>query len=260
MNVLRFLIAFFIIPNLCFGQSAKELNEQSKVLLAKNDITSALPLLKQAADAGSAETQYNYGLCFQQGIGVTHNDTTANHWYLKAATQGNVDAQFKISYSYVTGRGCAKDDKRAFYWSVKCAQQNDPTCMFNTISCYKDGLGTTRNTDSMMVWAIRLASLPDVEDLQQSGNITSARLNLATMYLNGSEVKKDLHKSYLWLLIYNESKRDFSFVDQQKAIDMIKSVEKDLTEKDKKNATTAAEKQIGHPLKNLSHLYTTDLD
>ena len=260
MTRLLFSVALTFQLGTCFAQTPEELNQLSKELLAKNDIARALPVLKKAADGGIAEAEYNYGICFQQGVGVTQDDNTANSWFLKSARQGNVDAQFKIAYSYSTGRGYAKDEKQSFYWSVKCAQQNDPSCMFNVIGCYKNGIGTTRNVDSMLTWAIRLASLPDADDVQQSGNITSARLNLAILYRDGIEIKKDIRKSYMWLLIYNETKRDFSITEQQRGIDIIQSIEKELTEKDKANAKLAAARQLGHELRKLDNLYKVDIN
>lgn len=245
--------------SICCGQTADELNKQAKDNLTKGDTKKAVPLLKKASEMGQPEAQYNYGYCFQQGIEVEKNDSIANIWLLKSAKQGWLDAQFKIAYSYASGRGITKDDKQAFYWSVKCAEQNDPECMFNVISCYQEGIGTKKNIDSMLVWTIRLGSLPDVENLQLSGQITSARANLATMYRDGKNVTKDVAKSYMWFLIYNESKRDFSILVQQKNIDIIKELEKSLAQTDRDKAKQNAEKQLGHKLNNINNLYKQDL-
>jgi len=169
-----------------------------------------------------------------------------------------VDGQFKTAYGYATGTGYEKDDKQAFYWSLKCAEQNDPECMFNVVSCYMEGTGTDKNADSMLVWAIRLGSLPDVEDLEQSANITGARKNLAVMYQDGDNVPKDIKKSYMWWLIYNESKHDFSSSEQQSNIDIIKEMEKTLQPGDKEAIKKQAELQLGRPLANFQNLYTPD--
>jgi TPR repeat protein len=258
---------FFILmtSSLClicnlFGQSAEELNKQAKDFLTKGDTKSAVPLLRKAAEMGQPESQYNYGYCFQQGIEVEKNDSIANIWLLKSAKQDWIDAQFKIAYSYAIGRGCEKDMKQAFYWSVKCAEQDDPECMFNVVNCYLEGVGTGKNIDSMLAWAVRLGSHQDLENLQLSGMITSARANLATMYRDGNNVKKDLVKSYMWFLIYNESKRDFSIPDQQNNIDATKEVENNLSKGDKDKAKSEAEKQIARKLKNLDNLYKLDTE
>ena len=254
--LILFLTVFAAITSR--GQTGAELNQQSKDFLSRNDFKSAVPLLKKAAEAGHAEAQYNYGICFQQGVEVEKNDSVANEWFLKSAKQGWKDAQFKMAYSYSTGRGYIKNDKQAFYWWLKCAEQNDPECMFNVVSCFQEGIGTEKSINSMLLWAIRLGSLPDVEDLELSGMITSARANLAIMYRDGDKIKKDLAKSYMWFLIYNESKRDFAFGVQQQNIDAITELEKGLTQLNKDESKQNAEKQLGRKLKNLGQLYKVD--
>jgi hypothetical protein len=254
-----FVLFFCLVTHIvCHAQTAEELNAQSKEMLCKNDFTNAVPLLKRAADAGNPEAEYNYGVCYQQGIEVGQDDKTANEWFLKSASQGWVDAEYKIAYSYETGRGIDKDDKQAFYWSLKCAQQNDPECMFNVVGCYMEGSGTAANSDSMLAWAIRLGSMPDMEDLEQSANITGARKNLALMYRDGDKIPKDPRKSYMWFLLYNESKHDFSTAEQQANIDAIKDIEKNFTAADKEEIKKLAELQTGRPLKNLDRLYIVD--
>lgn len=254
------IIAGLLLTCKLYGQTAEELNQQAKDFLNKGDTKSAVPLLKKAAAIGQAESQYNLAVCYQQGVEVEKNDSIANYWLIKSAEQGSVNAQFKIAYSYAVGRGCKKDMEKAFYWSLKCAAQNDPECMWNVLSCYAMGNGTKLSNDSMIAWAKRLGSLPDMEDLQMSGFITNARINLARMYRDGENVGKDIRTSYMWYLIYNESKRDHSILEQQKNITELKELEKSLSQADIEKALAEAEKQIGRKLMNLDNLYKDSLD
>ena len=70
---------------------------------------------------------------------------------------------------------------------------------------------------------------------------------------------QDSTKSYVWFLIYNESKRDISILEQQEQIDSIKELEKHLTQADKDNAKIEAEKILNRKLRNLNNLYKQDL-
>jgi TPR repeat protein len=259
MPKITIIIWMLFITKLLFGQSAEELNKKSKDFLSQGDTKQAIPLLKQAAELGSAEAQYNLGYCYQKGIEVLPNDSVANIWLLRSAKQGWLNAQFKIAYSYAIGRGINKNDKQAFFWSLQCAKQGDPECMFNVINCYHDGIGTSKNLDSLLVWANRLALLENPEDLELSGKITSARVNLAIMYYHGQDVSKNLGKSYMWFLIYNESKRDFSILVQQQNIDTIKAIERQLTIADKEKAKVDAERLMNRKLMNFANLYKQDL-
>jgi TPR repeat protein len=56
-TLLTVLIAF--ITTLSFGQNAEELNKQAKKFLDEQDFKNAVPLIRQAAEKGSAEAQYN---------------------------------------------------------------------------------------------------------------------------------------------------------------------------------------------------------
>ena len=252
-------ILALLISTISFAQTATELNEQAKSLLAKQDFKNAVPIIQKAAEKGNAEAQYNLGICYQQGVEMQQSDSLANSWFLKSATQGWKDAQYKIAYSFATGRGGAKDDKMAFYWSVKCAQQRDLDCIFNVVDCYLTGRGTDKNLDSMLTWATRLALMDNPQDLNLSGQITSARANLAIMYRDGQNVGKDYTRSYMWFLIYNESKRDFSVAVQQKNIESIQNIEKQLSQADKDKAIKQAEELLNKKLNNLANLYKQDL-
>ena len=251
------LLTFFAFASK--AQTAAQLNDQSKTLLAQGDAKSALPILKKAAELGSAEAQYNYGICFQQGIGEAKSDATAHEWFLKSAAQGSRDAQFKVAYSYTTGRGVARDYRKAFQWSLKCAEQSDTDCMFNVVTCYMMGAGTAKNIDSGLVWAVRLAKLPNPENLKASGNITNARTNLDLLYRDGKELKQDLVQSYAWYLAYNENKRDSSVLMQAEYIKGAEMLEKELTKAQRQLAQTEIERLLGKPLRNLANLHKEEM-
>lgn len=258
-GVLTTLCLMVMAASTSLGQTAEELNTRSKEMLTEGNMQAAVPLLRSAAELGHPEAQFNLAVCYQQGVEVERNDSIANYWLTRSAEQGSVNAQFKIAYSYAVGRGCEKDMTKAFHWTMKCAEQNDPECMWNLLGCYANGTGTEQNNDSMLHWAQRLASLPDMEDLEMSGYITNARLNLAVMYRDGNNVARNARTSYMWYLIYNESKRDHSILEQRKNIEAMKSLEAELSEADRDGAKDDAEQQIGRKLMNLDNLHKEDM-
>ena len=107
--------------------------------------------------------------------------------------------------------------------------------------------------------AIRLGKIENPENLQKSGYITSARLNLAYIYRDGIDVEQDFFKSYQWFLIFNEFKRDFSFIQQQQIVKEIQDLESRITTKQKENGQNEAEKIIDRPLKNMANLYKAEM-
>ena len=242
-----------------YAQNADDLNQQAKKFIETQQFDKAVPLLKQSAELGNAEAQYNLGYCYQSGIVVEINKKKAVEWYLKSADQGFNDALYQLMMAYGNGDGVEQDRKKAFFYALKCAENNDGTCMWNVVNCYYSGLGIDKNIDKMFEWAIRLSKLENPENLSKSGYITSARLQLANMYREGKEIKQDYFKSYLWFLIYNEYKVDFSILQQQQVIKDIQDIETKLTSKQKSNGQIEAEKLLGRPLKNIENLYKTDI-
>lgn len=248
-----------LISLTAFGQNATELNELSKKFIETQEFDKAVPILKQAAELGNAESQYNLGYCYQAGIGVEQNPEKATEWYSKSAEQGWNDGLYAMMMAYGNGSGVKQNFEKAFSYALKCAENNDGTCMFNIINCYKEGMGTEKDLAKMLEWAIRLGKLENPENLQKSGYITSARLNLAYMFRDGTNVKKDLFKSYQWFLIFNEFKRDFSYIQQQQIVKEIQGLEKELSAGQIANGQKEAEGILGRPLKNMGNLYKAEL-
>lgn len=213
----------------------------------------------QSAELGNSEAQYNFGVSLQYGYGIVKNETLAFEWYLKSAKQGWNDALYKTMMAHATGKNIEQDYQKAFQFALACAENDDPTCMLNVVSCYKEGMGTEINIEKMMDWAIRLGKLENPENLVRSAKITSARLNLAYMYRDGIDVEKDVVKSYAWFLIFNEFKRDLSYILQQSILKEIKTIEKILSIGQKSNGQSNAEDILGRQLKNMENLYKAEM-
>ncbi len=253
-------ILFLILVGLTtYGQNADELNQQSKKLIETQQFDQAISLLKQSAELGNSEAQYNIGYCYLAGVGVERNHKKAIEWFLKSAEQGFNDALYQMMMAYGNGEGVEKDFEKAFSYALKCAENNDGTCMWNVANCYHQGMGVEKSIDKMLEWIIRLGKLENPKNLPKSGYITSARLQLAYMYKSGEEIKQDYFQSYLWFLIYNEFKVDFSVFQQDEIIKEIQDLETKLTEEQKTNGQNEAEKLLGRPLKNIKNLYKTDI-
>ena len=59
---------------------------------SRNDYPAAVKLWQSPAAAGDADAQYNLGIAYKNGLGVTADLTHAEELFRKAATQGHVDA------------------------------------------------------------------------------------------------------------------------------------------------------------------------
>lgn len=247
-----------LFMNFVFGQNADELNTQSKELLNNRDYEKALPILRKSAELGNEEAQYNLGYFLQNGVGITKNEKEAFEWYKKSSENGFNDGHYAMMMAYGNGIGIEFDGEKAFEYALKCANNNDATCMWNIINCYKQGLGVPKNTNKMLEWATKLSLLENPDNLNSSGNITSTRLSLAYMYRDGDSLEKDYYKSYIWFLIYNEFKKDFSIIQQNQIIQEVKVAESKINKKQLNTAKEDAEKIFGRKLMNFDNLHKAD--
>ena len=256
-------LSIFIICLISFqsilSQNADELNTESQNLIDQGKYNDAFPIVKKSAERGNSQAQYNLGYMLQTGIAGTKNENEAVHWFKKSSDNGFNDGHYAMMMAYGNGEGIEQDSEKAFQYALKCASNDDTTCMWNVVNCYLTGNGVIANNLKFKEWILKLAKLPNPENLALSGNITSARLELANFYKAGKYFEKDNYQSYLWYLIYNESKVDFSILKQEEVIIEIKEIEKQLTKDQIKNAPKNAEKLIGRKLNHINKLYKNSI-
>ncbi len=258
-NLLFFLTLTFFICQASHAQTVDDMNKQSKALLDSGKYKEAEPILRKAAALGSGEAQYNLGILLQSGAAGDQNLKEAIEWFKKSSDNNFNDGHYAMMMAYGNGDGVEQNSGEAFAYAMKCAENNDPTCMWNVVNCFLTGNGIKQNMPKFKEWILRLAKLENPENLAQSGYITSSRLELAHFYKNGEYFDKDLYQSYLWYLIYNENKVDFSISKQQEAIEEIEGLEKLMDKTQMQKAPSDAETLLGRKLLNFSELYKTTL-
>ena len=67
-------------------------------------MATAVEWYERAAAHENASAQFNLGLAYKKGVGVTQDNTKALEWYNKAATQGHIAAQDHIKRLEMFGR------------------------------------------------------------------------------------------------------------------------------------------------------------
>ncbi|RLB71806.1 MAG: hypothetical protein DRH07_05860, partial [Deltaproteobacteria bacterium] len=73
------------------------------------DNREAVKWYRKAAEQGDAKAQFNLGLMYVKGNGVTLDHVEAVKWYRKAAEQGVAKAQIKLALMYAKGDGVTQD-------------------------------------------------------------------------------------------------------------------------------------------------------
>lgn len=70
----------------------------------RGDYKAAFANLKPLADQGNATAEFNIGVMYEHGFGVTQNYTQAEKWYRLAASAGVGQAQYNLGILYDTGK------------------------------------------------------------------------------------------------------------------------------------------------------------
>jgi TPR repeat protein len=109
-----------IIGALIFGSIGALLTADFQAGFAaaqKGDYAAALREWTPLAEQGDAVAQFNLGVMYQQGQGVSQDYKTAVKWYALAAEQGDAEAQFNLGVMYFEGQGDLQDYVTAHMWA-----------------------------------------------------------------------------------------------------------------------------------------------
>ena len=139
------------------------------------DYRTAMRFLRPLADKGKSNAQYDVGLMYANGQGVSQNFAIAATWYRKAADQGDGDAMTNLGFMYEHGQGVQQDYEEAIQWYQKAAEQGNAVAQFNLGASYANGLGGQRDYSAAVKWYRKAAS---------QGN-SAAQASLAGMYEDG---------------------------------------------------------------------------
>ena len=147
-----------------------------------------IKLLETAARRGLAEAQYELGVAYDRGIGVTQNYATAAGWYQRAAEQGLTDAQYNLATLFDEGLGTPRDFEQAREWYMRAADAGEARAMNNLGYIYEKGLTGVRDYGNAVVWYRRAAHK----------GLAIAQSNLAALHYLGRGVTRDFEQAHRW--------------------------------------------------------------
>jgi len=118
--------------------------------------------LRQAADQGDADAQFNLGVAYRTGRGVPQDGVEAVAWWRKAAEKGLASAQFNLGYAYAQGQGVPQDDAQAMSWYLQSAEQGNADAQFNLGETYAKGWGVPQDDAQALAWYRKAAERGNV--------------------------------------------------------------------------------------------------
>jgi TPR repeat protein len=90
----------------------------------------AMRLLRPLAAQGDAKAQYNVGVMYEEGLGVSIDYTEAVGWLLQAAERGSSEAKTHLGFLYLYGRGMSQDYVSAHMWFDLAASEGNVRAVF----------------------------------------------------------------------------------------------------------------------------------
>ena len=110
-----FLLAVVLVVHSSAAVAALS-GEEPYEALQRGDYRLAAGLFYPLAEKGDARAQYNLGLLYASGLGVTQDYHAALKWHRMAAKQGHAGAQNELAQMYTNGQGVPQDYVRAYMW------------------------------------------------------------------------------------------------------------------------------------------------
>ena len=104
-----------------------------------------------------ANAQYNMGRCYEEGLGVSKDESKAFSWFLKAAKQNEYRAICCVGLYYMSGICVEKDEKKAFSYFEKAANAEIPIAQYNLAVMYQYGSGVEKDTAKSRMWMAKAA-------------------------------------------------------------------------------------------------------
>ena len=104
------------------------------------------------AEQGNVEAQYNLGLMYYNGQGLTQNSAEAVKWYRLAAEQAHAYARLNLGAMYRNGQGVPEDFVKAAKWYRLAAEQGNAIAQDNLGILYYFGDGVLQNNLISYMW------------------------------------------------------------------------------------------------------------
>eukprot|EP00040_Diaphanoeca_grandis_P031702 m.190163 g.190163 ORF g.190163 m.190163 type:complete len:271 (+) comp32395_c0_seq2:395-1207(+) len=118
----------------------------------QNEIDHANSWYHEAANNGHANSQFNLGVNYKDGIGVKQNERESLSWFEAAAEQGHTDAAFICARHYGKGIGVKQNMRIAFKWFRVAAHGGHEKAQFNLAMFYHRGLGVDIDIHAAFQW------------------------------------------------------------------------------------------------------------
>jgi uncharacterized protein len=159
--------------------------EEAVAAYRKADYTTALRIYRSMADQGLAVAQFNVGLMYDNGQGISKDEVQAMKWYRLAADQGRPDAQYQLGHLYYKQDNYAEAAK----WFHLAADQGRADAQSNLGLMYAEGESVPQDFVQALMWFTLSAAQHHKDGVENrdkaAGLMTSAQIAEAQKLARG---------------------------------------------------------------------------
>ena len=143
-------------------------------------------LTKLRSELGDPSDYLKLAQLYEDGTGVSQNDSEALEWYRKAAEKGNAEAQLELGKRYFEGRGVSTNEDEAVKWYTKAAENGNTDAQL----VLGDRYFVEQKYSTAAEWYRKAAD-------KDNGNVR-AQYQLGLMYSQGQGVERNYAEAADW--------------------------------------------------------------
>ena len=190
MNIKKLCITLILtttfITNIVHAGSLQE----AKNAIDQKNYKLAREIYEVLAQEGDAKAQYNLGLMYASGDGVSYDAAQAASWYKKSASQGYREAQYALAVMTFNKELEDLDYTQAIKWYQAAAAQGHVRSQENLGMLFYRGDAIEQDINSSIYWF----------QLAANQNSSEAQQYLAYIYSNGA-IPEDIVKAGMWMML-----------------------------------------------------------
>lgn len=158
--------------------------------------SNARKIWQALAQRGNAEANFNLGILYEDGLGVSKDMTQALLYYQTAAIAGSFKAQYRLGLLYFVGKKVPLDNIKAKHWLTQAAAGGDRDSI-EMLAILSGASKSERDSEFLRAETAHASA-----DYIQAANIWRrlanendmiSRTRLAWLYEKGQGVKRDLN-------------------------------------------------------------------
>lgn len=189
LNLYLGLKAMLLALGLFYGSTTVQAGWSEAIAAYKRgDYVTAQKHWLGLAMRGDSRAQFNIGLMYRGGIGVSKDFEKALAWFNKAAADGELGALANIGDMYANGEGVPRNYRKAADNYRLASEKGHPAAQYRLGRLYVDGKGVPRN----------YARAVELFEIAAEKNYPYAQHQLAVMNEKSLGVPRNIISAYRW--------------------------------------------------------------